>query len=253
MSILRLRPATSRKRRGGVRIFEGHAGRRRRRPTACRAATKTINGMLRVPVGFTGTDTHGLKAFVASAAAHRAALYGGKRPFASELGHPRRAGRPPRARDPVRIAEKRLPRSTWWRVPNVLKNLAILTYNIRLLRASWAPKMSESDRSVKARPLPTKRSVRVAKSWIASARRLSAVGPARGQRDDARAHHQAVPRRLFQPDLSRRLRRQAVRAPSSAIWFAGQDGARHGPRIPASRPRCTRSIPRARGRLALRR
>src|SRR3569832_1092225 len=34
-----------------------------RRPLLRRAATKTIYGMLRVLVGFHGTDTHGLKAF----------------------------------------------------------------------------------------------------------------------------------------------------------------------------------------------
>jgi glycosyltransferase AglD len=39
-------------------------GARDRRPLLRRAATQVINGMLRAAVGFQGTDTHGLKAFV---------------------------------------------------------------------------------------------------------------------------------------------------------------------------------------------
>jgi glycosyltransferase involved in cell wall biosynthesis len=38
-------------------------GARDGRPLSRRAATKVINGMLRVSLGFRGTDTHGLKAF----------------------------------------------------------------------------------------------------------------------------------------------------------------------------------------------
>src|SRR5262245_26625680 len=38
-------------------------GARDGRPFSRRAATKVINGMLRVSLGFRGTDTHGLKAF----------------------------------------------------------------------------------------------------------------------------------------------------------------------------------------------
>ena len=33
------------------------------RPLIRRAATRVLNGMLRVALGFRGTDTHGLKAF----------------------------------------------------------------------------------------------------------------------------------------------------------------------------------------------
>lgn len=105
-----------------------------RRPLLRRAATKTINGMLRVLVGFTGTDTHGLKAF------HRQALLPTvdhclveKDLFASEFViRAEREGR--RVREiPVRIAEKRPPSiNLVRRVPNVLKNLARLTYNIRI-------------------------------------------------------------------------------------------------------------------------
>ena len=38
-------------------------GARDRRPMYRRMATQVLNGMLRVAVGFKGTDTHGLKAF----------------------------------------------------------------------------------------------------------------------------------------------------------------------------------------------
>jgi glycosyltransferase involved in cell wall biosynthesis len=110
------------------------AGADDRRPLLRRTATKTINGMLRVLVGFTGTDTHGLKAF------RRDALLPTvqhcmveKDLFASEFViRAEREGR--RLREiPVRIAEKRPPSiNLVRRVPNVLKNLAILTYNIRL-------------------------------------------------------------------------------------------------------------------------
>lgn len=110
------------------------AGADDRRPLLRRAATKTINGMLRVLVGFTGTDTHGLKAF------RRQALLPTvehcmveKDLFASEFViRAEREGR--RVREiPVRIAEKRPPSiNLVRRVPNVLKNLAILTYNIRI-------------------------------------------------------------------------------------------------------------------------
>lgn len=105
-----------------------------RRPMLRRAATKTINGMLRVLVGFHGTDTHGLKAF------HRAALLPTvqrcvveKDLFASEFViRAEREGRKLRE-IPVNIAEKRPPSvKLLRRVPNVLKNLARLTYIIRI-------------------------------------------------------------------------------------------------------------------------
>ena len=38
-------------------------GARDGRPLSRRAATKVINGLLRMSLGFRGTDTHGLKAF----------------------------------------------------------------------------------------------------------------------------------------------------------------------------------------------
>ncbi len=102
------------------------------RPLFRRAATRVLNGMLRVALDFRGTDTHGLKAF------HRAAL----RPvveqcvidrdlFSSELVI--RAGQVVRVLEiPVRLAEKRPPAiNLVKRVPNVLRGMAKLTYVIR--------------------------------------------------------------------------------------------------------------------------
>jgi glycosyltransferase involved in cell wall biosynthesis len=105
-----------------------------RRPLLRRAATRTINGMLRVLVGFHGTDTHGLKAFRREAllpTVRRCVVE--KDLFASEFViRAEREGR--RVREiPVNIAEKRPPSiNLLRRVPNVLKNLARLTYIIRI-------------------------------------------------------------------------------------------------------------------------
>jgi len=108
-------------------------GAQDQRPMFRRLATRVINGMLRVAVGFQGTDTHGLKAF------RRAALLPivdrcvvDKDLFASEFVI--RAGRAGRevVEIPVRVAEKRAPAiNLTRRVPNVLKNLVRLTYVIR--------------------------------------------------------------------------------------------------------------------------
>jgi glycosyltransferase involved in cell wall biosynthesis len=105
-----------------------------KRPLMRRAATKVINGMLRVALDFRGTDTHGLKAM------RRKALEPivntclvDKDLFASELVI--RAGRGGvRVREiPVVVIEKRKPtiRLTK-RVPNVLRHLAILFWSIRI-------------------------------------------------------------------------------------------------------------------------
>jgi glycosyltransferase involved in cell wall biosynthesis len=105
-----------------------------RRPLLRRAATKTINGMLQVLVGFHGTDTHGLKAFSRQAllpTVRRCIVE--KDLFASEFViRAEREGR--RLREiPVHIAEKRPPSvNLLKRVPNVLRNLARLTYIIRV-------------------------------------------------------------------------------------------------------------------------
>ena len=104
------------------------------RPLLRHAATLVLNRMLRVAVGFRGTDTHGLKAF------RREALTDtinhcvvDKDLFSSELVV--RAGREGKrvVEIPLRVAEKRRPSiNLLRRVPNVLRNLAKLTYVIRV-------------------------------------------------------------------------------------------------------------------------
>jgi glycosyltransferase involved in cell wall biosynthesis len=103
------------------------------RPLFRRAATRVINGMLRVALDFRGTDTHGLKAF------RRDRLLPivrqcviDKDLFASEFVI--RAGRAGVhvVEIPVLVAEKRRPAiHLMKRVPNVLRGLAKLTYTIR--------------------------------------------------------------------------------------------------------------------------
>lgn len=103
------------------------------RPLFRRAATRVINGMLRVALDFHGTDTHGLKAF------DRAALLPiveacviDRDLFASELVI--RAGRAGIhvLEIPVRLHEKRPPAiNLVKRVPHVLRGMAKLTYVIR--------------------------------------------------------------------------------------------------------------------------
>ena len=102
------------------------------RPLFRHASTLVLNGMLRVLVGFHGTDTHGLKAFrreplidvVKSCVVDRDL-------FASEFVI--RAEHKVRVVEiPVHIAEKRPPSvKLLRRVPKVLKDMARLTYAIR--------------------------------------------------------------------------------------------------------------------------
>jgi glycosyltransferase involved in cell wall biosynthesis len=102
------------------------------RPLMRRAATRVLNGMLRIAVDFRGTDTHGLKAF------HRETLVPvveacviDRDLFASELVI--RAGQTVRVLEiPIRLAEKRPPAiNLVKRVPHVLRGMAKLTYVIR--------------------------------------------------------------------------------------------------------------------------
>jgi glycosyltransferase AglD len=103
------------------------------RPLMRRAATRILNGMLRVAVDFRGTDTHGLKAF------HRETLVPiveqcviDRDLFASELVI--RAGRAGlRVLEiPIRLDEKRPPAiNLVRRVPHVLRGMARLTRVIR--------------------------------------------------------------------------------------------------------------------------
>ena len=104
------------------------------RPIYRHVATLVLNGMLRVAVGFRGTDTHGLKAF------RRDALTGtaercivDKDLFSSELVV--RAGREGKrvVEIPLKVHEKRKPSiNLFKRVPNVLKNIGKLTWAIRV-------------------------------------------------------------------------------------------------------------------------
>jgi glycosyltransferase involved in cell wall biosynthesis len=103
------------------------------RPVFRRAATRMINGMLRVALDFRGTDTHGLKAFDRQALLPVVeACVIDRDLFASEL-----VIRADRAdlhviEIPVRLREKRRPAiNLWKRVPNVLRGMAKLTYVIR--------------------------------------------------------------------------------------------------------------------------
>ena len=103
------------------------------RPLMRRAATRVLNGMLRVALDFRGTDTHGLKAF------HRETLLPiveqcviDRDLFASEFVI--RAGRAGLGviEIPIRLDEKRPPAiNLVKRVPRVLQGMAKLTYVIR--------------------------------------------------------------------------------------------------------------------------
>lgn len=131
------RRAVAMLRAGGVDMVIGSKlieGARDERPWARHAASQLYNGLLRATLGFRGTDTHGLKAFV------RERLLGvvrecvvDKDVFASELViRAYRAGL--RIEEiPVRVLEKRRPSiDLGRRVPSVLRNLAKLTWAIRI-------------------------------------------------------------------------------------------------------------------------
>lgn len=115
----------------GSKLIEGAEDDR---PWARHAASHIYNGLLRLALGFRGTDTHGLKAF------RREKLLGiveaclvDRDVFASEFVI--RAYREGiRIREiPVRVVEKRPPSiNLVKRVPNVLKNVVKLTWAIRL-------------------------------------------------------------------------------------------------------------------------
>ncbi len=104
------------------------------RPVFRRAATRVLNGMLRVATGFRGTDTHGLKAFRRTALMRTVGeCIVDKDLFASEFVIRAGRGGVNVVEIPVRVAEKRRPAiNLVSRVPNVLRNLARLTYVIRL-------------------------------------------------------------------------------------------------------------------------
>ena len=110
------------------------AGASDERPLARHAASLVINGMLRVALGFRGTDTHGLKAF------RRAPLVGiaqaclvDKDLFASEFVIRAERGGIRNVEIPVRVLEKRAPSiHLVRRVPRVLTDLTKLFVAIRI-------------------------------------------------------------------------------------------------------------------------
>jgi glycosyltransferase involved in cell wall biosynthesis len=110
------------------------AGAEDDRPLFRHAASMAYSGMLRLILGFRGTDTHGLKAFrrVALLDTVRACLVD-KDVFASEFVIRADRGGVRTKEIPVRVIEKRPPSiNLFKRVPNVLKNVAKLTYAIRI-------------------------------------------------------------------------------------------------------------------------
>jgi glycosyltransferase involved in cell wall biosynthesis len=110
------------------------AGAHDERPLLRHTASQLYNGLLRYGLGFEGTDTHGLKAFVRAPLLPVArACVVEKDVFASEFViRAYRAGL--RVREiPVRVLEKRPPSiNLVKRVPNVMKSLLKLTWAIRV-------------------------------------------------------------------------------------------------------------------------
>ena len=110
------------------------AGSHDDRPFVRHAASQLYTGLLRVSLGFRGTDTHGLKAFLRAPLLPLArACVVEKDVFASEFViRAYRAGL--RVREiPVHVLEKRPPSiNLFKRVPNVLKSLGKLAWAIRV-------------------------------------------------------------------------------------------------------------------------
>ena len=103
-------------------------------PMVRHAASMFYNGLLRVTLGFRGTDTHGLKAFRRTALLEtvRSCLVD-KDVFASEFVIRAERGGIRIKEIPVRVVEKRPPSiNLFKRVPNVIKNVIKLTVAIRV-------------------------------------------------------------------------------------------------------------------------
>ena len=110
------------------------AGANDDRPWSRHAASMIYNGLLRATLGFTGTDTHGIKAFRRTALLDtvRSCLVD-KDVFASELViRAQRSG--VRIHEvPIKLAEIRPPSvNLFKRVPNVIKNVGKLFVAIRI-------------------------------------------------------------------------------------------------------------------------
>jgi glycosyltransferase involved in cell wall biosynthesis len=121
---------------GGAEMVIGSkliAGASDERPLFRHAASLVYTGLLRRLLDFRGSDTHGLKAFVRSSITPIAeSCLTDKDVFASELViRAYRAGLAS-VEIPIRVKEKRPPSiNLFKRVPNVLGNLAKLTWAIR--------------------------------------------------------------------------------------------------------------------------
>jgi glycosyltransferase involved in cell wall biosynthesis len=115
----------------GSKLLDGSADER---PLARHAASIFYNGLLRVTLGFQGTDTHGLKAFTRRTLLPIArACVVEKDVFASEFVIRAYRANLSIQEIPVRVKEKRPPSiNLVKRVPNVLKSLAKLTWAIRI-------------------------------------------------------------------------------------------------------------------------
>ena len=113
---------------------KAHSDANDRRPLLRRTATLVLNGLLRVLLGFGGTDTHGLKAFrreVLLSVVSRCIV--DKDIFASEFVIRAERQKFRVMEIPVAIEEKRPPSiNLFRRVPHVLKSLARLTWAIRV-------------------------------------------------------------------------------------------------------------------------
>ncbi len=110
------------------------AGAMDERPMLRHAASIAYTGLLRGLLGFRGTDTHGLKAFRrASLLPIVEACVADKDVFASELVIRAYRSNKRVVEIPIRVLEKRPPSiNLFKRVPNVLTNLAKLTWAIRV-------------------------------------------------------------------------------------------------------------------------
>lgn len=104
------------------------------RPFVRRLGTKAVNGLLHVTLGFTGSDTHGLKAFrrnVVTPIAESCVV--DRDMFASELVIRAERGGVRMKEIPIRVLEKRVPTiGLFRRVPNVLKAVGRLVWAIRI-------------------------------------------------------------------------------------------------------------------------
>ncbi|GEJ59321.1 glycosyltransferase family 2 protein [Anaeromyxobacter diazotrophicus] len=145
---------------GGAEMVVGSKrapGSHDQRPFYRRLATAVHNTLLRVALGFQGTDTHGVKAFLREAIAPTAArCVVDKDVFASELVL-RAALEGQRVVEiPITLAEKRPPSiALFKRVPNVLRQVARLFW---VLRVAAPPRRERPGSASQAGAPPTRAS-----------------------------------------------------------------------------------------------